>query len=101
MARQQNVYILIGENRFFEELPIQPKTVSKHSFIGLFHWGMGFCSNGAKSYPPTLSLLRDRARRDVVEPQVRYDRRVEHEEDAQSQRDDRGWRVFYTFIDKV
>ena len=33
-----------------------------HGFIGLFHWGMGFCSNGAKlelesraAYPPTLS----------------------------------------------
>ena len=32
-------------------------------------------------------LLRDRARRDVVEPQVRYDRRVEHEEDAEAQGD--------------
>ena len=31
-------------------------------------------------------LLRDRTRRDVVEPQVRDDRRVEHEEDTQSQR---------------
>ena len=33
-------------------------------------------------------LLRDRARRDVVEPQVRDDRRVEDEEDTQSQRDE-------------
>ena len=33
-------------------------------------------------------LLRDRARRDVVEPQVRYDRRVEHEEDAEAQGDE-------------
>ena len=47
--------VLIGENRFFEERPIAPKAVSKHGFIGLFHWGMGFCSNGAKPYPPTLS----------------------------------------------
>ena len=39
------------------------------------------------------SLLRDRARRDVVEPQVRYDRRVEHEEDAQSQRDEAAARL--------
>ena len=34
----------------------------QYGFIGLFHWGMGFCSNGAKlelesraAYPPTLS----------------------------------------------
>ena len=46
------------------ERPINlaPKADFNHGFIGLFHWGMGFCSNGAKlelesraAYPPTLS----------------------------------------------
>ena len=44
------------------ERPINlaPKADFNHGFIGLFHWGMGFCSNGAKFNDPIplLSLSR-------------------------------------------
>ena len=52
----------LRENRFFEELPIALKTVSNHGFIGLFHWGMGFCSTEQNSmilspYSPCLGRI--------------------------------------------